>query len=155
MASCWMMWHWNFAVFLPWFPLLPALGQCCKIYKFLFQSRLTFPAMFTCKHMFIPQLGLRSNARLTRGADSLCCVPRIVGTIGGGSCSCSWVVSTLDLGMMGCAMVHYANRFPRDNRGALSPCSSGGSPRQMFGNGGVPGLGVVILNLKTSLHLTI
>lgn len=31
--------------------------------------------------------------------------------------------------------------FPVHNRGALGPRSSGGSPRQMFGNGGVPGLG--------------
>ena len=112
MVSCWMMWHWNFAFFLPWFPLQPVLGQCCKICKFLFQSRLTFSAIFICKHMFIPQLRLRSSALLTRRGNSLWCGLCILGTLGGGSNSCSCVVSTVDLGMVGHAKVHYTNSFP-------------------------------------------
>lgn len=81
---------------------------------FNFFSNLVSPSLSCIHvHMFLPQLRFRSNALLTRSGDKLHCGLYILGFLGGRSNSCPCVASTVDLGMVGHATVHYTKRFPR------------------------------------------
>lgn len=59
----WMISHWYFAFFLLWHPLLTALELWCRTCTFLFQSRLAFPVIYTCKHPALIALQCTADKR--------------------------------------------------------------------------------------------
>lgn len=126
-------------------------------WKFLFQSRLTFPVIFTQKNMFILQL--QCTVHYWQEVE--------IGKRWPTVCLARWVLDrSLILMSQGhqiwerwaiqwCTVLtdYQELHLSTHNLDALTPQSSGMSSRQVFGNGWIPDLRIAILKVRIFSHV--